>query len=203
MKSRPVNFASLLDQIETFKPLKQAAEDIGASYSHLMNIKNGARGEPSYSLGVRIIKYHQATIKGKFESLKARIKNGWQVSMKKFSGDDYKSVILAAIESRDQLIESRRALQIEQDDTKAAIVEADLQATYVGAERAHPSQCGINGFARVLRNGSRIARLGFDFYQHRRVRLGRGFLGPGCHAYGERCECERCCEPARPDPPGG
>jgi len=79
MKSQPVDFSSLLGQIEVFKPLKQVAEDIGASYSHLTNLKNGARGEPSYSLGVRIIKYHESAIKGKFDHLKARIKNGWQL----------------------------------------------------------------------------------------------------------------------------
>jgi len=45
--------------------------------------------------------------------------------MKTFSGDKYKSAIRAAIESRYQLTESRRALQVEQDDTKAAIVEAE------------------------------------------------------------------------------
>jgi DNA-binding XRE family transcriptional regulator len=78
MKNQPVDFASLLWQIESFKSLKRVAEDIGASYSHLMNIKNGARGEPSYSLGVRIIKYHQVTIEDKFTHLKARMKNGWQ-----------------------------------------------------------------------------------------------------------------------------
>lgn len=79
MKSQLVDFASLLDQIEAFKPLKLVAEDLGVSRSHLVNLKNGTRKEPSYSLGVQIVEYHQATIKGKFDHLKAKIKNGWQM----------------------------------------------------------------------------------------------------------------------------
>ena len=77
--NRPVDFASLLDQIEAFKPLKRVAQDLGVSRAHLVNLKNGVRKEPGYTLGVRIVEYHKATIQGKFDHLKAKIRNGWQI----------------------------------------------------------------------------------------------------------------------------
>jgi tetratricopeptide (TPR) repeat protein len=45
--------------------------------------------------------------------------------MKKFSGAKYAATIRAAIESHESLIERRRALQIEQDDTKILIKETE------------------------------------------------------------------------------
>jgi len=79
MKSQPVDFASLLEQIEAFRSLKQMEADTGISYSHLVNLKKGHRGEPAYSMGVKIIEYHQAIIARRFDHLKARIKGGWQM----------------------------------------------------------------------------------------------------------------------------
>lgn len=79
MKRRPVDFASLLEQIEAFEPLAHAADNLEVSRSHLVNLKNGSRTEPSYSLGVRIVEYHRSVISRKFDHIKARIKNGWQV----------------------------------------------------------------------------------------------------------------------------
>lgn len=74
-----VNFKSLVQQIQAFRPLKQMAAETGISYSHLVNIKNGQRREPSYSVGARIIEYHRTAVAEKFDDLKDQIFSGWQV----------------------------------------------------------------------------------------------------------------------------
>ena len=74
-----IDFQSLLEQIEVFQPLKQMEQDTGISYAHLINIKKGRRRNLSFNVGFQIITYHSQVMASKFEYLKERIANGWQV----------------------------------------------------------------------------------------------------------------------------
>jgi len=78
-KSRSIDFSALLEEIEAFEPLARVAEDLGVSRTHLVNLKNGFRKEPGYFLGAAIVEYHRKVISRKFDHIKARIKNGWQM----------------------------------------------------------------------------------------------------------------------------
>ena len=81
--------------------------------------------------------------------------------MKKFSGAKYVAAIRAAIESHESLIDRRRALQVEQDDTKAAIVQAEH------ALEKYPDMPHFDRTQGVVPTEQEIDRMVADHTQHR------------------------------------